>query len=93
VTGFLSHHHGLRRYRVGTPVEGRARNSRPNVVARWYALLTLLYRDHAITSARQVWNMEETHVHARTSAVEGRGGNIGGVGLRKPEVVLPSYAS
>jgi len=51
VTGFLSHHQGLRRYRVGTPVEGRARNSRPNVVARWYALLTLLYREHAITSA------------------------------------------
>jgi len=90
VTGFLSRHQGLRRYRVGTMEQGRARNSRPNVVARWYALLTLLHRDHAITSARQVWNMDETHVHARTSAVEGRGGIIGGVGLRKPEVILPS---
>jgi len=93
MTGFLSRHQGLRRYRVGTMEEGRARNSRPDVVARWNALLTLLYRDHAITSARQVWNMNETHVHARTSAVEGRGGIIRGVGLRKPEVVLPSFAS
>jgi len=93
VTGFWSRLQGLRRYPVGTLEEGRARNSRPNVVSRWYALLTLLYRDHAITSARQVWNMDETHVHARTSAVEGRGRIIGCVGLRKPDVVLPSFAS
>jgi len=37
--------------------------------------------------------MDETHVHARTSAVDGRGGFTGGVGLRKHEVVLPSFAS
>jgi len=93
VNGFLSRQQGLSRCRVGTLEKGRARNSRLNVVARWYALLTLLYRDHAITSARQMWNMDETHVHARTSAVEGCGGFIRGVGLRKYEVVLPSFAS
>jgi len=37
--------------------------------------------------------MYEAHFRARTLAVEGRGGGIGGFGLRKPEVVLPSLAS
>jgi len=93
VRGFLSRHPELRRYRVGTLEEGRARNGRPDVVANWFSLLTLLYRDCRVTSPRQVCNMDETHVHARMSAMDGRGGILGGVGMRKPEMILPPFAS
>jgi len=93
VKGFLSRHPELRRYRVGTLEEGRARNARPDVVANWFALLTLLYRDLRINSPRQVWNMDETHVHARMSAMSGRQGILGEVGMLKPEVILPPFAS
>jgi len=77
---------------VGTLEHGRALNSRPFIVAGWYALLSLMYRDYSITYPRQVWNMDETHSHARTSAMAGRGDIIGGVGLTKPEIILPPYA-
>jgi len=91
VTCFL--HPELRKYRVGTLEEGRGRNARQEVVARWFGLLSLLYRDLKITSPRQVWNMNETHIHARTSAMTGRSEVIGQVGMTKPEVLLPPFAS
>ena len=47
---FLSRHAELRRYRVGTLEEGRARKARPDVVANWFFLSTLLYRDLRINS-------------------------------------------
>jgi len=90
---FLGRHPQLRRYRVGTMEHGRALNSRPDVVAGWYALLSLMYRDYSITSPRQVWNMDETHIHARTSAIAGRSEIIGDVVLTKPENILPPFAS
>jgi len=77
VTCFLGRHPDLRKYRVGSLEEGRGRNARPEVVARWFGLLSLLYRDLKITSPRQVWNMEKTHIHARTSAMTGRNEVIG----------------
>jgi len=45
VSCFLDRHPVLKNYRVCTIEEGRARNSRPEVVTRSYALLSLLYRD------------------------------------------------
>jgi len=93
VRGFLSRHLELRRYRVGSLEEGRARNGRPDVVANWFSLLTLLYRGCRVTFPRQVWNTDEIHVHARMSAMDGRGSILGGVGMRKPEIVLPPFAS
>ena len=90
---FLSRHPELRKYRVGTLEEGRARNGRLDVVASWFSILTLLYRDYRMTSPRQVWNMDETHVQARTSAMRGREGTLGGVGMVKPEDILPAFAS
>jgi len=93
VTCFLGRHPDLRKYRVGTLEEGRGRNARPEVVARWVVLLSLLYRDLKITSRRQVWNMDEIHIHARTSAMTGRSEVIGEVGMTKPEVLLPPFAS
>ena len=90
---FLSRHSELRKYRAGTLEEGRARNGRLDVVASWFSILTLLYRDYRMTSPRQVWNMDETHVQARTSAMSGREGILGGVGMVKPEVILPAFAS
>jgi len=90
---FLSRHPELRRYRAGTREEGRGRNGRPEVVASWVSILTLLYRDYRVTSPRQVWNMDETHVQARTSAMSGREGILGGVGMVKPEIILPAFAS
>jgi len=93
VTCFLGRHPDLRKYRVGTLEEGWGRNARPEVVARWFGLLSLLYQDLKITSPRQVWNMDETHIHARTSAMTGRSEVIGEVGMTKPEVLLPPFAS
>jgi len=93
VRGFLGRHPGLKNHRVRSLEEGRGRNSRPDVAASWYALLTLMYRDYNIGSPRQVWNMDETHIHACTSALTGRSKIIGGVGLTKPEVILPPFAS
>jgi len=90
---FLSRHHELRKYRVGTLEEGSARNGRLDVVASWFSILTLMYRDYRMTSPRQVWNMDETHVQARTSAMRGREGTLGGVGMVKPEDILPAFSS
>jgi len=92
-TCFLGRHPDLRKYRVGTLEEGRGRNARPEVVARLLGLLSLLCRDLKITSPRQVWNMDETHIHARTSAMKGRSEVVGEVGMTKPEVLLPPFAS
>ena len=78
---------------MGTLEHGRPLNSRPFIVAGWYALLSLMYRDYSITSPGQVWNMDETHSRARKPAMAGRGDIIGGVGLTKPEIILPPYAS
>jgi len=54
VSSFLGRWLELKRYRVGTLEMGRAQNSRPDVVARWFAALTLLYRDERIVLGRQV---------------------------------------
>jgi len=93
VRGFLGRHPELKKYRVGNLEEGRGRNSRPDVVASWYAILTLMYREYNIVSPRQVRNMDETYIHARTWALTGRSEIIGGVGMTKPEVILPPFAS
>jgi len=90
---FLGRDPELRKYRVGNLEEGRGRNSRPDVVASWYALLTLIFRDYNIVSPQQVWNMDETHINACTSALTGRSEIFGGVGMTKPEVILPPSAS
>ena len=71
----------MRRFRVDTLEESRARNGRPDVVANWFTLLTLLDRDYRVPSPRQVWNVDETHVQARISAIDGRGGIFGGMGM------------
>jgi len=93
VSCFLDRHPELKKNRVGSTEKGRARNSRPEVVARWYALLSLLYRDYKIISPRQVWNMDETHIHARTSAISSRIGIVDGVHMTKPEVILLPFSS
>jgi len=93
VRGFLGRHRELKKYRVGNLEEGRGRKSRPDVVASWYAPLTLMYREYNIVSPRQVWNMDETHIHARTWALTGRSEIFGGVWMTKPEVILPPFAS
>ena len=90
---FLSRHPELRKYRFGTLEEGRARNGRPDVVASWFSILTLLYRDYRVNSPWQVWNMDETLVQARKSATSGREGILEGVGMVKPEVIMPDFAS
>jgi len=93
VTCVLDRHPELKKFRVGTLEESRARNSRPEVVPRWYALLSLMYRDDKSFSSRQVWNMDETHTHARTSVIASRIGIVRGVRMTKPEVTLPPFAS
>jgi len=60
--GFLSFFLGrwpdLQMYRVGTLKTGRSKNSRPNVVVRWFAALNLQYRQEGIVLGRQVWNVD-----------------------------------
>ena len=83
----------LRLYRVGTLEMSRAINSRPEVVARWFAALSLLYRHERNTVGRQIWNMDETAVNARDIILHARETIIGGKELRKPEVVVPDTGS
>ena len=71
----------LWRYRVGMFEEGRARNSRPDVVTNRISLLTLLYRDLRVDSPRQVYYTDETHIHAPMSVMSGRKGTLGDVGM------------
>jgi len=92
VRDYLPRHPELPRYRLGTLEEGRARNGHPDVVANWFSLVTLLYRNSRVTSSRQVCNEHETHVHARMSAMDGRRGILGGVGMRQPDIMLPTFA-
>jgi len=93
VTCVLDRHPELVKYRVGTLEESQARNSRPEVVRRWYALLSLMYRDDKRFSSRQVWNMDETHTRARISVIASRIGIVRGVRMTKPEFTLPPSAS
>ncbi|KAK1865710.1 hypothetical protein I4F81_008236 [Pyropia yezoensis] len=93
LTTFLRRWPELREYRAGTIEEGRARNARPETVAHWFATLAVMYRDLRIVSPRQLWNMDETHIKARESAGSSRARILGPVGLRKPEVVMPDFAS
>jgi len=37
--------------------------------------------------------MDETHIHPRSSAISSRMGIVGGVGMSKPEVILPPFSS
>ena len=90
---FLRRWPELRLYRVGTREMSRAINSRPEVVARWFVALSLLYRHKRITVGRQIWNMEETAVKARNIILHARETIIGGKGLRKPEMVVPDIGS
>jgi len=54
VSSFLRRWPEFKRYRVGTLEMGRAQNSRPDVVARWFAALTFSYRDERIVLGSQV---------------------------------------
>jgi len=93
VSSFLGRWPELKRYRVGTLEMGRAQNSRPDVVARWFAALTLLYRDERIVLGRQVWNMDETAIKARDIILHARQTILGGEGLKKPELIVPDIGS
>jgi len=73
--------------------EGRARNSRPDVVTNRFSRLTHLYRDLRVDSPRQIHYTDETHIQARISAMSGCTGTLGDVGMLKPEVLLPPFAS
>jgi len=77
----------------GTLEMSRAINSRPEVVARWFAALSLPYRHELIFVGRQIWNMDETAVKAKDIILHARETIIGGKGLRKPEVVVPDIGS
>jgi len=90
---FLNRWPELTEYRVGTLEDSRAQNARPDVVARSYAALTLCYRDLKIKHPRQVFNMDETHVEPRQLLLEARTTILGGRGMRKPEVTIPSIGS
>jgi len=90
---FLGRWPELKLYRVGTLEMSRAINSRPEVVARWFSALSLLYRHERITVGRQIWNMDETAVKARDIILHAHETIIGGKGLRKPEVVVPDIGS
>jgi len=90
---FLGRWPELRLYRVGTLEISRAINSRPEVVARWFAALSLLYRHERITVGQQIWNMDETAVKARDIILHAWETIIGGKGLLKPEVVVPDVGS
>jgi len=83
----------LTEYRVGTLEDSRAQNARPDLVARWYAALTLCYRDLKIKHPRQVFNMNETHVEPRQLLLEARTTILGGRGMPKPEVIILSVGS
>ena len=78
---------------VGMLEDSRAQNARPDVVARWSAALTLCYRDLKIKHPRHVFNIEETHVEPRHLLLEARNTILGGRGMRKPEVIIPSIGS
>ncbi|KAK1865914.1 hypothetical protein I4F81_008436 [Pyropia yezoensis] len=93
MTIFLKRWRELREYRAGTIEAGRARNARPETVAHWYATLSLMYCDLRFVSPRQVWNMDDTHIKARESAGNSRARILGPVGMTKPEVVMPDFAS
>lgn len=90
---FLRRWPDLRKYCVGTLEMDRARNSRRDVLARWCAALTLLYRDERIVHARQVWNMDETAIRARDVILHSRQTILGGKGLTKPESLVPDIGS
>jgi len=90
---FLGRWPELQHYRAGTIENGRATNERPDVIASWFAALTLLYRQLRITHPRQVWNMDETAVKARDVMLHARASIIDGAGMSKPEVDLPKIGS
>jgi len=77
----------------GTLEMSRAINSRPEVVARWFAALSLPYRHERIFVGRQIWNMDETVLTEKGIILHARETIIGGKGLRKPEVVVPDIGS
>jgi len=93
VSSLLGRWSELKRYRVGTLEMGSAQNSRPDVVARWFAALTLLYRDERIVLGRQVWNMDETTIKAREIIIHARETILGGKGLKTPELIVPHIGS
>jgi len=90
---FLGRWPELQPYRAGTIENGRATHSRPDVIASWFAALTLLYRQLRITHPRQGWNMDETAVNARDVMLHARASIIGGAGISNPEMVLPKIGS
>jgi len=51
-------HPELNKYRAGTIEEDRESTSTPELVARWYALLSLMCFDYKFFSSRHVWNMD-----------------------------------
>ena len=83
----------LQMYRVSTLEQSHAENARPDVLAKWFAGLRLIYRDLNIVQPRQLWNRDETHVNARELLLEARSTIIGPRGLRKPEVVMATIGS
>ena len=78
---FLGRWPALQMDRVGTLEQSRAENARPDVLAKWFAGLRLIYRDLNIVQSRQLWNMDETHVKARELLLEARSTIIGPRGL------------
>jgi len=83
----------LKQYRVGMLEQARAENSRPEVLAKWYAGLDLCYRDLGIKQGRQLFNMDETHVRSRDLLTGGRTSIVATDDIDKPEVVAPSIGS
>lgn len=51
-SSFLSRWPALKRYRFGTLEDARAKNSRPDVLARWFATVQLCMRDLGIKHGR-----------------------------------------
>ena len=90
---FMRRWPGLKRYRLGMLEQARAENSRPEVLAKWYAGLELCYRDLGIKCGRQIFNMDETHVRSRDLLIGDRTSIVAPKDLDKPEIVSPSIGA
>jgi len=93
LSSFLGRCPELKLYWVGTLELRRVRNSRSEVIARWVAALTLLYRHERIVRGRRVWIMDETATKAQDIILHPRQTIIGGKGLDTSEGVVPDIRS
>lgn len=84
---------GLKRFRVGMLEQARAENSKPEVLAKWYAGLELCYRELQIKHMRQIFHMDQTHVRSRDLLVGDRAPIVAPDDLDKPEVVSSSIGA